>query len=127
MNIAYAQLVNPDTENALAELLKQKFPLRIVIKIRNIVNKLTEEKQKWEAIRTDLCKQYSKKDENNEPVTEEGRYVLEDETSFNAKMLELMNTEFYFDDALKIKISEIEGAMLTTLQLMAISFCVIDE
>jgi formiminotetrahydrofolate cyclodeaminase len=80
----------------LEEVLTEKLPIRASYSLTKFLRKLQRETKDSEEVRMKLCLDYCKKDENGNPIQENGNFVFDEPVpqEFAKQMNELMMTEF---------------------------------
>lgn len=78
-------------------LNEQILPGKLSRERSRFIEILSEQLQRVEKDRIELVKKYAKKDDKEQPIVEDSKYVIEDEVSFNKEYDELINEEFMID------------------------------
>lgn len=92
---------------AVNSLLEQKLPVVESYKLLKLAEEINAKSKIYTDARVALAKQYAKKDENGEPIEEDGKYVIEDQEAFNKEFRELVALEEEYDISKLVLGSEI--------------------
>lgn len=92
-------------------------------RIAKIANKVGEEVKLYEEQRTAICEKYAKKDEDGNPVVENGAYdILEEKLLDFTKEVAELQAEKVALDIKKITLEDIKNVGLSATQLERIEF-----
>lgn len=110
-----------DLNRAINELADMKLNTILAYKIARIRKKLQEEVTTIEENRTQLIMPYIKKDENNEPIIDNGIYEVIEETrkELTDKLNEFFSTEIKIELP-TLQLKELESIELTPKQIEAL-------
>lgn len=110
-----------DLNKAINELADMKLNTILAYKIARIRKKLQEEVTTIEENRTQLIMPYIKKDENNEPIIDNGIYEVIEETrkELTDKLNEFFSTEIKIELP-TLQLKELESIELTPKQIEAL-------
>ena len=109
-----AKLVDPRFQETLKKLSGEKLPLKTAFKLKGIINKTTEEFTKYDELRIESLRKYSKKDENGEMILDvNGNAELDPAgaAEFVRELGELTSLELEIQE---IKISELGDSLSMT-------------
>lgn len=116
-----------ESKDSLKKLYEtQGLPFRVALSLAKNINKVDEVLEVYEQKRRELVLKYAKKDENGNPIENNGNYKIDDIPSFNKAYSELVSEEAELD-IVKIKAEDLESvSTLTPLDINRIMF-LIDE
>ena len=107
------------TVQVLDELLSEKLPIKEAYSIAKSYMALAAEVTIFEKARMSLIKKYSLLDDNGNPKTEDGKYMIEDEEAYGNEYKELLTHEVEVDIK-KIDIDSLQEAKMSALDLLKI-------
>lgn len=70
-----AQLVNPEFQGALGELMQKEIPVRTSFKLKSLLKRLGEEVKTYNEVRTELLNKFGDKDEDGKLAVDEKNSV----------------------------------------------------
>lgn len=116
-----------ESKDSLKKLYEtQGLPFRVALSLAKNIKKVDEVLEVYEQKRLELVLKYAKKDENGNPIENNGNYKIDDIPSFNKAYSELVSEEAELD-IVKIKADDLESvSTLTPLDINRIMF-LIDE
>ena len=124
--------MNLSNENAIAkyevitaQVRKIELPAKVMYAVVKNKNKLKKIVEDFEEVRKSLIEKYAEKDENGEPVVEDNRYKIADQTAFAKEYSELLKEENEVDFH-TIGIEALEDCKITGEFMDAISDFVTD-
>lgn len=95
--VKLAQLVNPEFQNALGQLMQKEIPVRTSFKLKNVLKRLGEEVKTYNEVRTELLNKFGDKDEADklavDPETNNVKFSGDNLKLFGEAMSELLKME----------------------------------
>jgi hypothetical protein len=92
-----ARLIDPEFQKSLSSLTKEKLPLKVAYKLRNVLKKVEEQLNIYEDIRKEALNKYGKKKEDGTLETNEANNVIfaskEDMMGFLTELGDLTNLD----------------------------------
>lgn len=108
-----------DMYTGLNKFGNKEMPIQCSLIILNDITELDPKVKMYESKRSELVTKYSEKDENGDPIQENGMIKLSDEKKFMKEFTEMINTEFDVNLE-KIHTDWLQGILVTPAELVGI-------
>jgi len=86
-----------ETLQAVGKLLEEGVSANNYFKVKKLFAKMVEDAKLFEETRLNMCKKYSEKDKDGNPVMENGNFKIANIEQFNKEMQELINNEVEYE------------------------------
>jgi hypothetical protein len=122
-----ATIVNPKFQKALSNLLKNQVPIKTAFKLKGILQTVSQELSKYEALRSELLQRYGSKDETGKLIRDKaGKVALEGDglRAFSDELNQLVDLDL---DIPSIKLEELgDKVQLSVEELMVLGDLIIN-
>lgn len=114
ISLKMKKVVNNQFFTAVVELCGTPMKVSVAYGLTTLLDRVREERQKFEDLRYQLLKKYGELNEKGQPKTNEAgtEYILKDRASFNKEYDELLGIDVMLPG---IKIDDIKDLSLSTL------------
>ena len=119
-----SKIVDPTFVKALNKLNMQELPLKTAFKLKGIIMKTDEERQKYNEVRQQALLKHGEKDENGEiKVDDQGQAIMSNE-SMSAFITEINDLLLIDIDVPSISITELGSVSMSSNELFLLDFIV---
>jgi hypothetical protein len=115
-----SDVMNPEFGSAFNKVMASKLNGKIAFRLVKLMKQIQKDSEIYEEIRMTTLENLADKDENRQPIIQDGKYQLsEDKLAFlELKLKELRNVEIEFE---KFSIDDFDSVELTANEMFAIS------